>query len=125
MPLAYENLDDLTRLFMLQECILDVASGTLLISPRLNKHGAEVYPQLLFEAIERYDDAWLAERLHEDGCIKPDELRRKRSGESTVARVPSNAADVLAEGEFNKYYVRGLCARALSQGIPQVEIYRA
>src|SRR5207244_5517083 len=97
MPLAYENLDDLTRLFMLQECILDVASGTLLISPRLNQHGADVYPQLLFEAIERQDDAWLAERLNEDGCIKREELRRKRGGDSIKARVPSNAADVLAE----------------------------
>jgi hypothetical protein len=30
----------------------------------------------------------------------------------------------LAEGEFNRFYARGLCARALSEGISEVIVYR-
>jgi hypothetical protein len=32
---------------------------------------------------------------------------------------------MLAEGEFNRYYCRGLCQRALEVGIEEVEVYRA
>jgi hypothetical protein len=43
----------------------------------------------------------------------------------TIVRVPYNAAEVLAESEFNRYYVRGLCRRATVNGIPRLEVYRA
>ncbi len=36
-----------------------------------------------------------------------------------------NAHVVLAEGEFNRFYIRGLCARALAEGIDEVEVCRA
>jgi hypothetical protein len=32
---------------------------------------------------------------------------------------------VLAQGEFNRYYIRGVCRRALEAGILDVEVYRA
>jgi hypothetical protein len=31
----------------------------------------------------------------------------------------------MAEGEFNRFYVRGLCRYALANGIRQLEVYRA
>ncbi len=31
----------------------------------------------------------------------------------------------MAEGEFNRFYVRGLCRRAIEDGIQQLIIYRA
>jgi hypothetical protein len=31
----------------------------------------------------------------------------------------------MAEGEFNRFYVRGLCRRALAEGIERLEVYRA
>jgi hypothetical protein len=40
-------------------------------------------------------------------------------------RVPHTAADTLAEGEFNRYYVRGVCRRALEEGWRDVVVYRA
>jgi len=39
-------------------------------------------------------------------------------------RVPKNAPQTLAEGEFNRYYIRGLCARAIAEGIDEVVVYR-
>lgn len=41
-----------------------------------------------------------------------------------MAKVPVTAPDTLAEGEFNRFYARGLCARAIADGIPDVEVYR-
>ena len=34
-------------------------------------------------------------------------------------------AKKIAEGEFNRYYMRGLCARAIAEGVEQVQVYRA
>ena len=40
-------------------------------------------------------------------------------------KVPHNAHLVLGQGQFNIYYMRGVCARAISEGLDEVEIYRA
>jgi len=36
-----------------------------------------------------------------------------------------NAHEMLAEGEFNRFYIRALCARAIEDGLPEVTVYRA
>ena len=124
MALHYENLDDRTRRFMLQEIELDISRGTLYISPRLNDQGIKNYESLLKEAVESHDDAWLADELRRRGYLKAFERRRKPKGGFTTARVPVSAPDTLAEGEFNRFYVRGLCLRAIEEGIGEVEVYR-
>jgi len=42
----------------------------------------------------------------------------------TTAKIPVTAPDTLAEGEFNRFYARGLCARAIDNGIKEVVVYR-
>jgi len=37
----------------------------------------------------------------------------------------SNAHTMLAEGQFNTFYIRGLCVRAKADGISEVVVYRA
>jgi hypothetical protein len=39
--------------------------------------------------------------------------------------VPVTAADTLAEGEFNRFYLRGLCRRASAANMAEIEVYRA
>ena len=39
--------------------------------------------------------------------------------------MPSNAPETLAEGEFNRFYIRGLCRRAVEENVAQLVIYRA
>jgi len=34
------------------------------------------------------------------------------------------APQTLAEGEFNRYYIRGLCTRVIAEGGGPVEVYR-
>ncbi len=125
MTLRLENLDDRTRHFMLEEFELDVASGTLYLSPRLSESGRSEYKSLLMEAIKSGNDDSLAQALRSHNRMKLTEQRQKPKGGFTTARVPATAPDTLAEGEFNRSYVRGLCRLALEEGVHEVEIYRA
>lgn len=124
MALHYENLDDRTREFMLQEVKSDIASDNLYLSPRLTDKGKETYASLLIDAIKNFGDAWLANELRSRGYLKAYEQRKKTRGGYTMAKVPVTAPETLAEGEFNRFYVRGLCLRAIHDGIAEVEIYR-
>ena len=50
---------------------------------------------------------------------------RMRRTDDQGRRIPRSAARILAEGEFNRYYCRGVCRRALTEGLRQVEVVRA
>ncbi len=39
--------------------------------------------------------------------------------------IPENAPETIAEGAFNRYYIRALARRALEDRIPALVIYRA
>jgi hypothetical protein len=125
MALRLENLDEATRHLMLEELDLDISEGRLYISPRLTTLGREQYPILLRQAFTGHDDPWLANSLSMGGMIKSEEQRRKPTGGYTIVKVPVTAPLTLAEGEFNRFYCRAVCRRALESGVGQVEIYRA
>lgn len=125
MALKLVNLDDRTRSFMVSEIESDKKADKLYVSPRLNERGREKYYDLLREAADKHDDSWLAERLRRDGLMKTVEERKKPKGGYTTAQVPVTAPDTLAEGEFNRFYIRGLCLRAIQDNIPELLIYRA
>jgi len=124
MSFQFENLDNTTRQFMLQEVELDIASGNLYMSKRFNSVGSTVYPDLLREAARGQNEAWLTTQLQQRGCMKSQEERQTKKGISYV-QVPVTAAETLAEGEFNRFYIRGVSARAVAEGKTEVEIYRA
>lgn len=42
-----------------------------------------------------------------------------------MVKVPVTAPETLSEGEFNRFYARGLCRVAISLGIAAVQVYRA
>ena len=125
MSLQYQNLDARTRPHMSAELNADQAAGRLYISPRLNEAGAKIWATLLGEAIAAHDDAWLAAEIRNRGLLKSHEERRKPKGGTTLAQVPTNAHETLADGEFNRFYVRGLCLRAIEDNTAQVIAYRA
>ncbi len=79
---------------------------------------------LLREATRSHDESWLAAQIRSRGFLKSHEERRKPKGGTTVAQVSVTAADTLAEGEFNRFYARGLCARAADEVVSEVEVYR-
>lgn len=125
MSLNLLDLDSRTSKYMLEEVEYDMDRGKLYMSSRLSPAGQSKWPDLLKEAIAKHDDFWLANELRTSGMFNPTEQRRKPTGGFTTAKMSSNAPEVLAEGEFNRFYARGLCRRAIDDGIPHLIIYRA
>jgi hypothetical protein len=124
MAFHFENLNEETRRYMLQELAHDLEQDALVLSPRLNQAGRAVYPGLLEEALRAHDEQWLAEQLRQGDYFRTHEERLTPDGESVEVRVPITAAEMLAADEFNRFYMRGLCLRALDEGIEAVEVYR-
>jgi hypothetical protein len=110
MSLALENLDDVTRKYMLAE--LDHAEQTseLYLSPRLSPDGRKSYPGLLRDAARDGDDSALEQAIAAPGTLNETETY-EREGQPRTRKMNSRAAQTLAEGEFNRLYIRGLCAR--------------
>jgi hypothetical protein len=125
MPLSLDKLDAQTRPHMVAEIKADIGAGRLYLSPRLSARGRADYPNLLRQAAEASNDSWLANELRQSGRLNEMEERRKPKGGVTMVRVPVTAPETLAEGEFNRFYVRGLCLRALASGIHELVAYRA
>jgi hypothetical protein len=125
MALAYENLDERTRALMLTEIDRDISLGSLFLSDNLSPQGQSDYPNLLKTAAGTGNDVTLAAEIHQR--LNPFEKPRKlKSGGFSKAPVMrSNAHEMLAEGEFNRFYIRAICLRALEDGIASVIVYRA
>lgn len=118
------DLDPPTRRHMISEINRDIAGSTLYISPRLSQRGRLDYPDLLLDAAENGDDASLAAELRAPGRMNATETAT-RNGKTYSKQVPVNAPETMAEGEFNRFYARGLCLRAAEEGIEEVVVYRA
>ena len=125
MGLAYENLDESTLRFMREEIEADIANGSIYVSNYLNPRGCDSWPQLLVDAAVSGSDDSLAAAIRSDDCLKSHYDRRKPKGGYTSAAVPYNAHETMGEGEFNRYYCRGLCRRAIEEGVANLEVYRA
>src|SRR5215208_1094334 len=123
MPLQYENLDPTTRRYAHAELNADLENGAFHLSERLRPTAIADYQRLLSEALRYYDDRWLEE--HASDLLIDVESRRTRSGGTTTAKIPQMAARMLAEGDFNRYYMRAVCMRAIEEGRQIVEVYRA
>jgi hypothetical protein len=125
MPLNYPNLDDRTRQFMVEEIESDAAQGKLYFSSYLSERGVQDWPELLLNAAKAGSDATFGEELRQNGRLNETAQRRKPKGGYTTVRVPITAHETLSEGEFNRFYIRGLCRRAITDGVQAVEVYRA
>ena len=125
MGFLHENLDQITRQHMTAEIKKDIAADKLYLSTRLTHSGREIWFGLLLDAALCGTDDSLAALLQDRGLLNGSELRKKPRGGYSIAQVSATAHITLAEGEFNRFYVRGLCCRAIAQGIPRLELYRA
>ena len=125
MGLCYYNLDQRTRQLMRDEMNLDAAESRLFISPYLSGQGVRDYPNLLLQAIESGDDDSLAEALSQQRRLLRSYTRRTPNHGYSIVTVPENAAETLAEGEFNRYYIRALARRAIDDGVAELVVIRA
>jgi hypothetical protein len=121
----FENLDEKTRAFMLEAISEAEKSGNIYHSARFNDAGFQQWLPLLKEAASKHDEHWLAYQLEARHLMKGYEGSMTPSGGYTVKHVPDTAAETMAEGQFNRFYILALCKRARSEGIEQLEVYRA
>ncbi|MBN3218551.1 hypothetical protein [Pectobacterium polaris] len=125
MALNLIDLNDNTRQYMATEIQYDEENNNFYLSNYLSDYGKSVWASLLGESVQ-YDDEWLENEIKTRGLLAEFYTKKRpNSSELMQARVPVTAAKTLAEGEFNRLYVRGLCAAVASEGNGAVEAYRA
>jgi len=125
MGLEYRNLDEKTRQFMLDEIAEDISADKLYKSYNLNQQGKKDYPALIKTAAKNGNDLTLAKEIKSrlNTHQKPRKLKSGKYSNPPVMR--KDAHEMLAEGEFNRFYIRAVCLRAIEDGDSQVSVYRA
>jgi len=122
--LQLENLDARTRGYMRAEFEDDPDRESLYFNPQPSERGVLDYPDLLLAAIDNGSDVTRGNILAFHGRLKETEGHRV-GAETKTMRAPATASDTLADAEFNRMYLRGLCRRALDDGITALIVYRA
>jgi hypothetical protein len=123
MGFVFCDLDNGVRHHMLAEVDSDIATGTLGKSKRFSPGGADAYPALLREAVMSGDERSLTDALSTGAHFVSREWVNR--GRGFWKNVPSDCAQTFAEGEFNRFYIRGLCIHAMDRNCPSMEVYRA
>lgn len=121
----FKNLDDTTRASMLQAIEEADMTGNIYYSSRFNQAGKDQWLSLLKQAADKHNEHWLAYQLETNRLMKDFESFSTPSGGYTTKHVPHTAAETMAEGQFNRFYILGLCKRARDEEISQLIIYRA
>jgi hypothetical protein len=124
VALKFEDLIGLVRGFMVEEIDMDTRSDKIYRSSYLTQSGQGNFPDHLKAAAIGGNDDSLQASLKGQFNQTTQRKRPKNLGYYTAA-VPVNAAQVLAEDQFNRYFCRGLSRHAISLGIPRLQVYRA
>jgi hypothetical protein len=115
MGLTYKWLDATTRQQMIAEFNHDITNDCVYHSKRFTPDGKLYYQQAMPSHLSSGNDDSLSEDLKIKNCFKSHEERVPSKGTSQV-KVPVTASQTFAEGEFNRFYIRALCNRAISEG---------
>jgi hypothetical protein len=124
MAFDLSNLDEPTRLLMLEEFEMDSKAGTVVLSKVFSVQGASNYPAWMRAAIANGTDVTLTAALSTTGTFNATETYTTSTGKVMTRKVPINAAERFAEGEFNRFYARALCRRAIADGTGRLEVCR-
>ena len=122
MGLIYHSLDVEIREFMLAEFKFDIEKGKIYLSKRFNDKGQTYFPRVMERHILEGSDDTLADDLKTNFCFKTHEERRTAKG-ITMAKIPESASQTFAEGEYNRFYMRALCIKAVKTN-RQIQVYR-
>jgi hypothetical protein len=109
---------------MLAELEEDLAAETLYRSPHLNDEGQRTYESLLRSAITGGTDVSFADALCANNALRLP-VKWQRAADVGSREALDALASTLAEREFHRFYIRGLCRRAIKQGVQTLIIYRA
>lgn len=122
---TWPDLNERVRQLMVEEIDADAKADRLYLSSKLSALGRQDYPEHLREAARTGTDAMLATRLRQPGQLNPRQAPQQRGRTMSVPKKRVNAEEELAEGEFNRFYIRALCRYALETDREVVRVYRA
>ncbi len=120
MGLNYLSLSQTTREFMVDEFNSDINSDSCYTSTRFHEVGKDCYLKIMPKHLSEGDDNSLAEDLRNSDCFNTHETDKN----GKEKKVPVTAAQIFAEGEFNRFYMRAVSLRAISEDL-SIEVYRA
>jgi hypothetical protein len=124
MGLQFEDLD-VARAFMIEEIDMDARNDQIYLSTYLTQSGQGEWADMLRAAAQNGNDDSLAAGITRAGVLNRRIQKRTPKGRIIWAEVPCNANQVLGEGEFNRYFCRGLSRHAIEAKISRLEVYRA
>jgi hypothetical protein len=124
MPFNFHDLTIETRTKMVGEIDLAISQGNLYLSGRVSGDGRAQWGGLIREAAKNGTEETLRDAILGLGLLNEDD-KPSVTSKSGVKKMPTDAAAVLAEGEFNRFYIRGICLMATERGEAEVEVYRA
>lgn len=126
MDFNFENLTPNTREFMLKEFENDEKNGKVYVSRRIKNDPITIktYIRLLTEAFRNGTDSSLCKEIQKNNIFNNYENYMK-NGKLITKKIPSNAHEILGQGEFKRYYMRALCRQAIDGEHKSLIIYRA
>lgn len=110
MGIRFENLNEITRRYMIEEIDHSIGRDELYRYEEFTDDGWKKYPELLRKAAQEGDDDFLGVTLYHNNCFRLDAHRESYTK--------------FAELEFNKFYIRAMCRRAIDEG-KKLQVYRA
>lgn len=111
----FPDLDEQTRLNMISELEFDIRTGLFYEPLSMTTSGMMPYKRLLKECFEKGTPETLQQKLTSSFFREKDRNGRK---------ISSNIRETIAFSDFNRYYVRALLLRALSED-KKLCVYRA
>jgi hypothetical protein len=121
----FENLNSDTREYIVEAITEAEKSFNLYYGPHLKETAKGEFAALLKEAAAAHDEQWLTSQLHALDMMNKIEKHRTKAGKEVTQKMPPEAAENLAAGQFNRFYMLGLCIWAQYNDIPQLQVYRA
>jgi hypothetical protein len=122
---TFTKLDARSRQLMVQEITAAGGNGQLYFSRRFNETGKKGWLGWLLAAAKEQDEHWLADQLDTARAMTSIEKRDMPKSGLTPVSVPDTAAETMADGQFNRFYMAAICCRALEDGVRTVRVYRA
>lgn len=124
MPMNYEELDQKTRQYMLDEFEAERKDASPYRSKALSRKGLAVFPELMRQAIQSGNEQTLFEALNDPEYWEPSEEYVRDGVSRTRRRNIRQSSERLALTEFSTWYVRGLARRLLEEGVEKCQVYR-
>jgi len=120
----FEELDNVTRKWMLEEFLNEEKSGAPYRSSRLSELGLKIFPKEMEKAIIEGNEESLEKALMNPDYWNPSESYKTKNRIRSRIVNPISAAEFLARTEFTIWFTRGFARRLIEEGETLCKVVR-